>query len=383
MAFDSARGKTVLFGGSATSGVLSDTWEWNGTAWTERFPATTPSARAAHAMAFDSARGATVLFGGAESTGAGLSDTWEWDGTTWTNTLPATIPFENSGLYSHSVAYDSTRGRTVLYGGGDFSLEGLTAATWEYWSYGGGCTANTECDTGLCVDGVCCETACDGQCQACNEPNQAGTCVTVAGTPRSGRPACAGTGDCQGTCDGTTATSCSMPDTSKTCAAGSCASGTATAASTCDGAGTCQAGMETNCGAYTCGTDTCKTTCTVVGDCATGYGCVGGACVVEQDGGAEAGEEAGEDAADDAAPDATAEASVEAGPDATAEASVDAGAENDTLEAGDVPAAATPASDSGCGCRLAGTTPLSGRVPAFALLALAGAIIVRRRNRSL
>ena len=278
------------------------------------------------------------------------------------------------------------------------------------------CGGDTQCISGTCVDGVCCESACQGQCQACNEPNQAGTCVTVAGAPRSGRPACSGTGDCQGTCDGTAANYCSMPDTSKTCAAGTCASGTATAASTCDGMGTCQAGMETSCGAYTCGTDTCKTTCTVVEDCAAGYDCAGDACVVvEQDAGAEAGEDAADDAppdagdeasadaetdataeasvdaGSDAAEDATAEASAEASVDATtdaiaeasAEAGVDAGAENDTLEAGDVPAATTPASDSGCGCRLAGTTPLSGRVPALALLALAGAVVVRRRRNSL
>ena len=241
------------------------------------------------------------------------------------------------------------------------------------------CGADSQCLNGVCQDGVCCETACDGQCQACNEPNQAGTCVTVAGASRAGRAACAGTGDCQGSCDGSDPTSCTLPDTSTTCATGTCTSGTATAASTCDGAGTCQAGMETNCGAYTCGTNACKTSCTVVEDCATGHACVGGACAVEQDAGAEA----GEDAANDAGDEASAEAGGDAAADATAEASVDAGAENDTLEAGDVPAAATPASDSGCGCRLAGTTPFSERVPALALVALAGAVIVRRRNRSL
>ena len=253
---------------------------------------------------------------------------------------------------------------------------------------GTSCGADTQCLSGVCVDGVCCETACDGQCQACNEPNQAGTCMTVAGAPRSGRAACAGTGDCQGICDGATATTCAMPDTSKTCAVGSCAAGTATAASACDGAGTCQAGMETSCGAYTCGADACKTTCTVVEDCASGYDCVGGACVVGQDAGAEAGEDAANEAsadveidqATDAAAEATAEAGVDATTDAIAEASVDAGAENDTYEAGDFPSAAL---DSGCGCRVAGTTPFSGRVPAFALLALAGAAIVRRRRSSL
>ena len=33
MAFDSARKVTVLFGGGSYNG---DTWEWNGSAWTQR-----------------------------------------------------------------------------------------------------------------------------------------------------------------------------------------------------------------------------------------------------------------------------------------------------------------------------------------------------------
>ena len=36
MAYDQARGVTVLFGGSTASGINDETWEWNGTNWTPR-----------------------------------------------------------------------------------------------------------------------------------------------------------------------------------------------------------------------------------------------------------------------------------------------------------------------------------------------------------
>ena len=64
MAYDSQRGRVVLFGGYGDSGGLADTWEWDGSTWVERTPATSPPARSGHAMAYDSQRGRVVLFGG-------------------------------------------------------------------------------------------------------------------------------------------------------------------------------------------------------------------------------------------------------------------------------------------------------------------------------
>jgi len=123
--FDSARGRTVLFVGQNCPGsAVSETWEWNGTAWTQRLPAISPSGRYAHAMAFDSARNRTVLYGGYG--GGNLSDTWEWDGTAWTQRTPATSP---PARFDHAMAFDSNRNRVVLFGG-----NGLVTFndTWEY-----------------------------------------------------------------------------------------------------------------------------------------------------------------------------------------------------------------------------------------------------------
>src|SRR5262245_24118046 len=63
MAYDSARGRIVMFGGQAGSS-LATTYEWDGTSWLVRVLAKSPPARHRHAMAYDSARQKVVLFGG-------------------------------------------------------------------------------------------------------------------------------------------------------------------------------------------------------------------------------------------------------------------------------------------------------------------------------
>jgi len=131
MAYDSARGVTVLFGGWSVSARLNnDTWEWDGTNWTQRTPTTVPPPRYAHAMAYDSARGVTVLFGGWIGGTTGYSDTWEWNGSNWTQRTPATAPAARMG---HAMAYDSTRGVTVLFGGAfDEQAGGTYGDIWEW-----------------------------------------------------------------------------------------------------------------------------------------------------------------------------------------------------------------------------------------------------------
>lgn len=116
MAFDSARCVTVLFGGRhdvTPYATFSDTWEWNGTYWVEHFGIAGPSARRGHAMVFDASRGVTVLYGGDNpSGGTPLSDTWEWNGTQWTNRQASVA----TSVWP-AMAYDSLRLRTVLFGG--------------------------------------------------------------------------------------------------------------------------------------------------------------------------------------------------------------------------------------------------------------------------
>ena len=41
------------------------------------------------------------------------------------------------------------------------------------------CTAGKECISGSCVDSVCCNTACDGTCTACNLTGSVGYCTAI------------------------------------------------------------------------------------------------------------------------------------------------------------------------------------------------------------
>jgi len=144
-----------------------------------------------------------------------------------------------------------------------------------------GCAAASDCASGFCVDGVCCNTACTGQCAACDNAGSVGTCSPAGGAPHGTRPACTGVGigsTCGPGCNGVDTATCHFPGTSTPCSANVCTAGKETHASTCDGAGTCQ-DKPKDCGVYACSATTCKTTCSAKSDCAPGYYCSGSACV--------------------------------------------------------------------------------------------------------
>ncbi|HYE62990.1 MAG TPA: kelch repeat-containing protein [Phycisphaerales bacterium] len=81
--------------------------------WQEEEKVAPPSGRNGHAMAYDSARGVTVLFGGDDGNGIRSGETWEWNGTKWRQVLVS----GPSARRWHAMAYDSARGVTVLFGG--------------------------------------------------------------------------------------------------------------------------------------------------------------------------------------------------------------------------------------------------------------------------
>ena len=130
MAYDLFRDRVVLFGGLGAAGVMGDTWEWDGTTWQQRSPAAGPPARMAHCMAFDLRRGVTVVFGGTSSSGGPgtLHDTWEWNGTAWTQVVTAAAPIASE---DSCMCYDLQRGVCVLTGGTSFN-GAPDQKTWEY-----------------------------------------------------------------------------------------------------------------------------------------------------------------------------------------------------------------------------------------------------------
>ena len=147
------------------------------------------------------------------------------------------------------------------------------------------CHAAGQCQSGFCVDGVCCNTPCTEQCLACDLTASLGTCAQVtAGNPHGGRGTCAGAGTaCGGQCTAASATACSYPAAETICRSATCTNGAASASQTsaagCDGAGSCAASVTTACGVYMCAAGSvCATTCAGDFDCAAGYICQGGAC---------------------------------------------------------------------------------------------------------
>lgn len=131
MAYDPVRQRTVLFGGNNGS-VNSETWEWDGVDWALR-STSGPSARDRAAMVYDPIRGGVLLHGGATSTGAGSNETWLWNGSTWTRI--ATGPTR----YSHAMAYFPSMDRVILYGGSGAGVS-QTAFAWDgaAWTAVGG-----------------------------------------------------------------------------------------------------------------------------------------------------------------------------------------------------------------------------------------------------
>lgn len=120
MVFDSARNEVIVFGGLNNNGELADTWAWDGSAWTDKTPVTSPSARISPSMAFDAARGEVVLFGGEYE-----NDTWTWNGSMWMEESPSSVPPSRE---SSSMAYDPNRQVVVLC----LTGSGGNLETWEW-----------------------------------------------------------------------------------------------------------------------------------------------------------------------------------------------------------------------------------------------------------
>jgi len=146
-------------------------------------------------------------------------------------------------------------------------------------SLGASCGDGLACLSGHCVDGFCCQSACDGQCEACDVQGGEGSCVPVAGQPHGAvRPACDAGTDAEpciaSSCDGIERASCEgLVGSSVVCRAAACEDGLMTLASICDGSGSCPDARTKDCGSYACGETECIETCAGDEDCAAGSTC--------------------------------------------------------------------------------------------------------------
>jgi hypothetical protein len=137
IAYDSVRGVTVLFGGcqgtNCNSGpYLGDTWEWNGTSWSEVATGNGPSARATGSMVFDQANDVTVFFGGGiNSNETDYNDTWTWNGKTWNEVVPNGAAGSPPARNGAGMVWDTSQNVAVLFGGNVTGFEQLSD-TWEW-----------------------------------------------------------------------------------------------------------------------------------------------------------------------------------------------------------------------------------------------------------
>lgn len=124
---------------------------------------------------------------------------------------------------------------------------------------GAACNTATDCASGHCVDGVCCESACDAACSSCATAGALGLCRPApAGVPDP-RGVCTDRGaancDTDGLCD--VSGHCAKYPAGTVCAPQSCKNGEMMkGASTCDGAGACHEGAMTKCPGH-CSGDAC------------------------------------------------------------------------------------------------------------------------------
>lgn len=137
------------------------------------------------------------------------------------------------------------------------------------------CNRDNQCVTGSCADGVCCNTDCGEQCEACAEAGKVGTCSAVVGDPRGGRAACAGGGSaCEGACDGASRDGCLYPNATS-CGSSTCSLAVAYGA-LCNGLGACVTNtVGQSCFPYAACADgtQCLSSCTGNTQCAAGQFC--------------------------------------------------------------------------------------------------------------
>lgn len=143
------------------------------------------------------------------------------------------------------------------------------------------CAVSTDCASNFCADGVCCDRACTGQCESCSLQGNVGICRMVTGMTTPGRPACAGSGPCAGTCTGASS-SCVYPGPEVTCGDSTCVGTTYTAPAACDGNGLCQPGEARDCDPFFCGDGACLEICSEDDDCSSNF-CVESACCAGDD----------------------------------------------------------------------------------------------------
>jgi len=162
---------------------------------------------------------------------------------------------------------------------GRVCMEGLCISPLQN---GAACTAGSQCQSGFCADGVCCNEACDGECEACTASLKGsgsdGTCGSIAaGTDPDDECDAEAEASCgrNGFCDGKGA--CQLYAAGTSCGSSIC-QGNNVQGQVCNGNGTCVTSAGTACAPYVCSAGACKNPCTNSNECQAGFFCQSGVC---------------------------------------------------------------------------------------------------------
>jgi hypothetical protein len=196
----SSNGKILIAGGKNGSTVLATalmfdpgssngTWSAAGTMTSARFGHT------ATTLPQSIVANGTVLVAGGNNGSGALTSAELFSGTnTWTAT-PA-MPSPPSQGHTATLLGNNM----IVVAGGLNGSTVLNNARLYDAAFGLGCSSASQCPTGNCVNGVCCDTACNGGCGACNLAGSLGTCTALSnGTACR---AAAGTCDVAESCNG-------------------------------------------------------------------------------------------------------------------------------------------------------------------------------------
>lgn len=137
MAYDPSRNWIVLFGGQVGGTYYNGTFVYrvSDARWFDMTAsdATPPTARIAAAMVYDPDNDRMLMFGGRASGGSALNEMWQYKPGTyqWTTvTVNGSLP---PARYNHSMVYDASRKKIILYGGRtSYSDSSVLDDLWEY-----------------------------------------------------------------------------------------------------------------------------------------------------------------------------------------------------------------------------------------------------------
>ena len=120
----------ILFGGNTLLSTNGQTWTYSPNNWTQRTPATAPSARAWGVMTWDEGQRRAVLFGGSSALGGPLlRDTWAFDPVTNTWQALTNTGATPTARFLFAMVYVPSVGKHLLFGGGTATSNNAEATT--------------------------------------------------------------------------------------------------------------------------------------------------------------------------------------------------------------------------------------------------------------